>query len=468
MFRAQSMAASRIVQAGQTRQPANAWVVYGVPMVTDHDAVVVGAGVAGLAAASALRQAGRSCLVLEAADHPGGRARTVEEPALGGAPLDHGASWLHDADDNPLTPIAHAAGYALLDSAEHRQRRTVVGSRLATPAELDAYTATDERLGTALGARAAAEPDISFAAAIDEVATPADAAWRDTVECWEAPIIAAAEATALSLRDWWRNQLAGRNLMIRGGIGSFVRDTLGPPAGAIRTATPVTQIDWSGHGVVLETPAGTVRAQACIVTVSTGVLAGGAIRFIPPLPPALAQAIADLPMGLLSKVALRATGADRLDLAPFTGLDRQLSRRGSATMTFQAWPFGHDHIVGFVGGDAAWDLARAGDTAAEAFARENLHQLFGSRAKAAFAGGGCAPTRWGTDPLTGGAYCYARPGSADARMILGGLLTGPHLLFAGEATHTTHGGTVGGAYASGVRAAQSVVQMLTASGNAKG
>src|SRR5579859_2926504 len=64
----------------------------------DVDVVVVGAGVAGLAAASQLRARGRSCALLEAADRIGGRAWTTHPAALGGKPFDHGASWLHTAE----------------------------------------------------------------------------------------------------------------------------------------------------------------------------------------------------------------------------------------------------------------------------------------------------------------------------------------------------------------------------------
>ena len=76
----------------------------------------------------------------------------------------------------------------------------------------------------------------------------------------------------------------------------------------VRLATPATEIDWGGDGVAVETPAGTIRARACIVTVSTGVLQAGSIRFAPALPGWKQDAIDNLPMGLLAKVALRFDG----------------------------------------------------------------------------------------------------------------------------------------------------------------
>ena len=67
---------------------------------SDPDVLVIGAGCAGIAAARELAARGRSCVVLEAGPRVGGRAYT--ESASLGVPFDHGASWLHQADDNPL------------------------------------------------------------------------------------------------------------------------------------------------------------------------------------------------------------------------------------------------------------------------------------------------------------------------------------------------------------------------------
>ena len=76
--------------------------------MSDVDVVVIGAGLAGLGAATALRDAGRSALVLEAADRIGGRAWTTHPAQLGGVWFDMGAIWLHNAETNPLVPIQHS------------------------------------------------------------------------------------------------------------------------------------------------------------------------------------------------------------------------------------------------------------------------------------------------------------------------------------------------------------------------
>jgi len=127
-------------------------------------------------------------------------------------------------------------------------------------------------------------------------------------------------------------------------------------------------------------------------------------------------------------------------------------------MSFIAWPRGEDHVIGFVGGDAAWALA-PDPRAADAFARAEWRALFGARADRIFAAESFA-TDWGTDPHHLGAYSYAKPGGAGARAALCEPV-GERLLFAGEACRTDGmAGTVGGAVLDGQRAAQLILDQL--------
>ena len=80
--------------------------------------------------------------MLEASGRVGGRAWTDYPAALGGVWFDMGAIWFHNAEHNPLVPIARAAGDTLLRSDEIRQERTFIGDRMATEAELDRLSPT--------------------------------------------------------------------------------------------------------------------------------------------------------------------------------------------------------------------------------------------------------------------------------------------------------------------------------------
>ena len=110
-------------------------------------------------------------------------------------------------------------------------------------------------------------------------------------------------------------------------------------------------------------------------------------------------------------------------------------------------------MQGWIGGSAAWDLARAGEDAAADFALSQLRRLFGGRVDRLFGGGGRLVTHWDSDPWVQGAYSYALPGHAGDRRRLGEPLADGHLLFAGEACHAGFASTVAGAWISGQDAA---------------
>ena len=429
-----------------------------MPTMPDTDVVVIGAGLAGLGAATALRDSGRSCVVLEASDRIGGRAWTTTPDALGGAWFDMGAFWLHDAEHNPLVDIARASGETLLRSDELRTERTYVDGRLATPDELAAYDGAWHRYEAVADRLLAAHGDV----ALSEIARHLpDDPWARTVEAWEGPVICTVDADRFSARDWRRNALGGTNLVPQGGIGAFVQRRLGRGLD-IRSNTPVLRVRWGGAAgrVSVDTAVGTLTAGACIVTVSTGVLASGALMFDPALPARVTEAIAALPMGLALKVALRAVGADRLDVPLHCSVDRRVTDRDPILMPFQCWPFGRDYVQGWIGGSPADDLARAGEAAVADFALAQLRSLFGGRVDRLFAGGGRLVTRWDADPWVLGAYSYAVPGQAEARDRLGEPVGDGHLMFAGEASHVPLASTVAGAWISGQNAARAVSGLL--------
>jgi monoamine oxidase len=419
------------------------------------DVAVVGAGVAGLSAAARLRAAGLRCVVLEASGRIGGRAYTTRPPSLGGTAVDHGATWLHNAEHNPLVPLARAAGVAVQAAFATRTYRTRAGDRWAGPEEQAAYEKAEARFTAALRARAASGPDISL---LEAASALSDDPWTASVLGWESSVIAAAPPAALSLRDWAANLLEGSNLAVRDGVGALVASVLGPPAGTVRLHSPVRRIARQGD-VRIATAAAEFIARAAIVTVSTGVLASGRIAFAPALPDPAAAAIAGLPMGLLTKVVFPAVPGARLGVPEDCSVDCQLPHLGAAQPVAVMWPGGRDMVSVFLNGDMAWAAARDGMAAAEAAARDWLRGLFGAEVDRVLLPAAVV-TDWGRDPLTLGAYAYALPGQAGARVALAEPLWDGRLRFAGEACHVGLAGTVAGAYLSGCHAAEALVARL--------
>jgi monoamine oxidase len=415
-------------------------------MPSNPDVVIVGAGAAGLAAAQMLAQRGISFVVLEAKDWIGGRAFT--ESSSFGMPFDHGASWIYQADHNPLTPIAHRNGYTLVPHDDARER-LFVGAAPASYAEDFAYKEAWYNVSTALRGIAHSGQDIAAASRL-----PENLPWTNVVKAWLGPIDMGMEIEEFSAVDWWKIDMATPSLMVCEGVGRVIAD-LGADI-PVQTSTPVTAIRWGGaDGVTVETPAGSIRAKAVILTASTGVLAAESIHFDPVLPISAVRAIDDLPMGLLAKVALQFDGSTNLglrqnDWLSYTTDSRELSY-------FLSWPCGKPMMVGFVGGRFAWDLTAAGEKVAVDFALGELRRIFGPEVDRSFVRGRF--TGWGADGNVRGAFAVARPGGHNARKMLAVPLD-ERLFFAGEALAGGMATTVGGAYVSGRQVAAQVARQI--------
>ncbi len=407
--------------------------------MSEVDVVVVGAGSAGLAAAKALRKAGKSVIVFEAMKRIGGRAHTESDTF--GVPFDRGCAWLHAADRNPYFPDAEAAGWRLYHhdmGVDH----LYFGRTIATTDELAELARAEAALVEALDART--DPGGDQLSALFATTLAGNAA-----ATFAGPMDFAQDADELSIADLASAADLDPNYFTFEGFGALVARWGGDVA--VELDTPVREIRWDGPGVSVTTDRGTVKAGRVIVTVSTGVLAFDGIRFVPDLPEEYDAAFDYLPMGLLTKIPLVVKG-ERFGQQAFD--DLLIERRGHGDIYFLCFPFDLDLMVGFVGGDFAWEIECAGEEAAIDFATERLVRTFGGDARKAIGKG--AMTQWGSERWTRGAYASARPGHAGARQVLAQPVA-ERIYFAGEALAGPLKQTCGGARVSGESVAAAII-----------
>ena len=426
-----------------------------------HDVIVIGAGSAGIGAARTLRALGRSCLVIEADNRIGGRALTDTKTFP--LPFDIGCAWIHAGMSNPYYPMALERGYRVrkhdVDTLNQlfydgqRQEETVV-KEVDDASKSIVKTAEDD---------SRSHKDVALASIMTACTEPVAAA-----ATFMGPMDAAVDFRNESTIDLTEEEGAeyDPNFLVKEGFGTLVADVGRDIPVSLSTAATAVRYDKSGFKV--ETNKGTLSAKAVIVTVSTGVLQKGAIKFDRDFPAATLKAINDLPMGLLTKIPLLVPGVDHYadGIAPYENVLNEISplpgqppcAEAPGNYYFLAWPWDSDLMVGFVGGSYAWSLANRPDDEVINGGIDSLAKIYGADIRKKVTKK--LVTKWGTNPLTYGAYAAAVPGHAAARDVLRQPVK-DRLFFAGEAV-AEDGlfATCGGAYLSGAAQARAAHQAI--------
>lgn len=408
------------------------------------DVVVIGAGAAGLAAARTLLDRGFSVAVLEARDRIGGRAYT--ESATFGVPYDHGCHWLHNAHMNPWVDYAKASGFDVYPS--HGHGVTYIGEREANTDEYaELGEAYDEAINNIFDAGREGR-DVDAASVVD-----AKGPWAPWIACHFGGWQMGKDLADISCLDYWNSEWGWRqNWFCTQGFGSLVaRYGEGLPASL---ETPVNGIDWSGKGVRVDTPEGTLEAKAAVVTVSTGVLAADVIRFTPELEPRKRESFERISMGNYNHIALQFSD-NIFDLESDTYWSCQTP--STDAVGFIANISNTNLSFGYVGGSFGRSLEDAGVEAAIDFGLGAVKKTYGNDIAKSFVKGNY--TRWGKDPWTLGSYASAEPGYYHMRRELRRPI-GDRVFFAGEACHASLWATCAGAHLSGIETAKAVAERV--------
>lgn len=408
------------------------------------DAVVVGAGAAGIAAGRRLAAAGKRFVVLEAADEVGGRC--ITDTKTFGVPYDRGAHWIFATDINPLAKLAMQVGLDVYPAPPGQRMR--IGRRYAREGEMEDFLASLVRANTAI-ADVARKSDVACTQALPKELGD----WRTTIEFVLGPYGCSKDLSEVSTADLSHSGERDNNAFCRQGFGTLLARLATPLP--LLLSTPVKTIEWwSRARIEVDTPKGQFKTGLVILTVSTNVLTSGKIKLAPDLPKRHLEAATKLKLGSRDHIALELTGNPlglRSDELVFEKAD---SRQTAAIFGNMS---GSTICVLDVGGNFGRDLSAKGEAAMIDFAISWLGGLYGADIKNAVKRRHA--TRWNNEPWVLGAASAAAPGAQSARKVLAEPIN-YRIFLAGEATHETRWGTVNGAWESGERAADAVVKLL--------
>jgi monoamine oxidase len=448
-----------------------------VPRPVVYDVAVVGAGLAGLTAATAIRAAGRSVIVLEARDRVGGR--NFDKVIAPGAVVELGGEWAGPGQDRVLA-LAKRLGIATFDTYSNGNSVYYANGQLQTysgdiPPADPASLVELEALILNLNSMAASVP-----AAAPWEAPNANTWDQETIETFFQQNVTTAEArnlADLSVRGVYGEEAEEISLLdllqaITGVGGDFntligsaqsIRFVGGPQqmserlAAAlgkrVRIGVPILAVQQGAH-VTLVSRSESFHARRAILTLPKTLT--GRLVYEPALPPGLDQLLQREPNGSVVK-------CNAVYRTPFW---REQGTNGQATsdtgpirITYDNSPPNGDPgvLVGFMEGNDSRLFYKQSAAARRQAALECFARYFGKQALSPIAYYDLA---WATEPYTRGAYGSFNPP---------GVLTSFHdplsepvgsLYYASADESPTWPGYMDGAIGSGEAAAQAVLASL--------
>ena len=421
--------------------------------------LVIGGGVAGLAAAGELARHGREVVLLEARERLGGRVFT-QRPPRWNAPVELGAEFIH---------AGNAALWRLLKKHRIKTRR-VPGAHWRFDGQ--AIRRIEDVAGEIEAVTKQIDPrrmrGWSFAEFLQRKGRRFSAAERDItagfVEGFEAAPTQVVSAVAMEGESLDTSE----QFAMPGGYQRFIDALAGElphDRVTVRLGCPVRSIRWRRGAVEVQARGGKFTGAAAVVTLPLGVLQArrgqrGAVRFEPALR-ARQKLLSRMHMGHVIRLTLRFTAHAWRALLP------EILRRSRGGFGFIHsrvegvpvwWALSSEPILtGWAGGPDARELANRSKCGIFEKALSSLAEVFGvPKTRLGGAVIDYATHNWSRDPFSRGAYSFIAAGQDDASEKLRQPIADT-LFFAGEATADgAETGTVHGALASGMRAAKEV------------
>jgi monoamine oxidase len=404
------------------------------------DVLVIGAGAAGLAAADELARAGLAVLMIEARDRVGGRCFTRRLPGVP-VPVELGAEFIHDRPQATIS-LLRRAGIAAVDST---RTQLVAFEGKLKPVNIFAQAQRVARNGVK-------GKDVSFRAYLARQRVPklTRTLAAMMVQGFDAADPARASAREI-LEEWSGGGLGTSQPRPYGGYGVMLEWLAHSAVGngaRLQLETPVRRLRWSRSSVAVEGvfrgERWTAWAPRAVITLPIGVLPSLRLR-------EKTAALARLASGPVIRVAMAFRSA--FWEKEHSGNAFFHSPEAPFPTFWTPLPMHAPLLTAWAGGPKAQKLTGRSQEFLLRQALASVRSVLKNDEEPV----ALLVHDWQADPYARGGYSYVKVGGTGARERLAEPLEDT-LHFAGEATDVEQSGTVGGALASGLRAAQEVLR----------
>jgi monoamine oxidase len=416
----------------------------------DKTVVVIGGGISGLAAAKKLKEKGFTVIVLEAQEKVGGRIRT--DRSLGVA-FDEGASWIHGPIGNPITSLASIAGANTFltsdDSVEVFNTNGIAYSDTV-------LTSTEKQFESALNTvRSAGTQTKSFQTVFNSLyPTQAnDKLWKYMLSAY-LEFDTGGDISKLSSKFFDDDEAySGADVIITNGYDK-VTDYLTTGLD-IRLNTRVSSINYANAKVGITANGNKIEADYVVVSVPLGVLKNNAISFSPALPTNKINAISNTNIGNVNKFLLVWNTPFWDTKLQYIGYTPETKGKFNYFLNIKKFTPSNG-LMTFAFGDYATVTESMADSQIISEIMLHLKGIYGNSIPNP---SNFLRTKWGQNINSYGTYSYATNNSTSADFDTLANEVNNKVFFAGEHTEREYRGTVHGAYLSGIREADKIINL---------
>ena len=419
------------------------------PLDNGKSVIIVGAGISGLAAAKHLKQKGFSVLVLESSEKTGGRLRTNR--SLGFA-FDEGASWIHGPNNNPITALANDAGAnSFLTNDNDFIAYDLDGAQWPD----SVYTQTENEyynvLQTLMNSGA---PNQSFQTVFENQYPQFidNRLWRFILSTYLT--FDTGDLDKLSSLYYDEGEVfGGKDRIITNGydtITNFLAQSV-----EVYLNSPVTKIDYTSNKAVVTSNGSQHQADYVLVTVPLGVLKNNSIEFSPVLPSNKLNAIEKVGMGCVNKFVLT-WETSFWDDTQYIAYTPEAKDKFNYFLNINKFSPNANALMTFAYADYARLTETMSDSQVISEIMAHLRDIYGTDIPEPTQ---MLRTKWGTNSNAFGAYSFT---AVETKMTHFNDLAADinnTLFFAGEHTEVDYFSTAHGAYLSGIREANKIIEL---------